>query len=252
MDGARTEEVFGGLDADVFTSTLREKQTLQGQPAYQRFWAETAAARREKLMPFFWGTLMRDYGSVAGNRSLGSSVTLTNTHRFSYPGYSEILLGEAHDDTIKSNDPLRNPYTTVLEELQSAHKLTRAQVAVFGSWDVFNAIVEHTEGALTVNAGYEAFDSTDPQIKELSGLQNETPTAGIPCGTMPTRSALRWITCAGPGRASSTSRSARPTTGPMTAATTACSRPTREPITTFVSCGRGCRQIPSTAAERTC
>ena len=176
LDGARTEEIFGGLDADVFTSTLREKQTLQGQPAYQRFWADTAAARREKLMPFFWGTLMRDHGSVAGNRSLGSSVTLTNTHRFSYPGYSEILLGEAHDDTIKSNDPLRNPYTTVLEELQSARKLTRAQVAVFGSWDVFNAIVEHTEGALTVNAGYEPFDSTDAQIKELSGLQNETPT----------------------------------------------------------------------------
>src|SRR5262245_36253448 len=79
LDGARTEEIFGGLDVDVFTSTLREKQVLREQPAYRRFWAETAQARREKLMPFFWGTLMREHGSIAGNRTIGSSVTLTNT-----------------------------------------------------------------------------------------------------------------------------------------------------------------------------
>jgi hypothetical protein len=176
LDGARTEEIFGGLDRDVFTSTLREKQTLEEQPAYQRFWAETPTERREKLMPFFWGSLMREHGSIAGNRTIGSSVTLTNNHRFSYPGYSEILLGEAHDDTIKSNDPLRNPYKTVLEEVQSALKLSRAQVAVFGSWNVFNAIVEHTEGSLTVNAGYERFESPDAFTRQLSALQEETPT----------------------------------------------------------------------------
>ena len=46
LDGARTEEIFGGLDRDVFTSTLREKQTLQEQPAYQRFCSETPSERR--------------------------------------------------------------------------------------------------------------------------------------------------------------------------------------------------------------
>src|SRR5262245_66617540 len=71
LDGARTEEIFGGLDADVFTSTLREKQVLQEQPAYRRFWAETPTARREKLLPFFWSTLMREHGSIAGNRTIG-------------------------------------------------------------------------------------------------------------------------------------------------------------------------------------
>ncbi len=176
LDGARTEEIFGGLDLDVFKSTLREKQRLEDQPAYRRFWAETPAARREKLMPFFWTTLMRQHGSIAGNRTLGSSVTLTNTHRFSYPGYSEILLGEAHDDTIKSNDPLRNPYVTVLEELRSRLALTKSQVGVFASWNVFDAIVEHTEGALTVNTGFEPFESPEPLVRELSRLQMETPT----------------------------------------------------------------------------
>jgi hypothetical protein len=176
LDGARVEEVFAGLDPAVFTSTLRKGQTLEDQPAYRRFWAETPQARREKLMPFFWRTLMARHGSIAGNKAAGSSVTLTNTHRFSYPGYSEILLGEAHDDTIKSNDPVRNPYVTVLEELKGRLGLPAAGVGVFGSWNVFDAIVQHTSGALTVNAGFEAFEHSDPKVRELSALQFQTPT----------------------------------------------------------------------------
>jgi hypothetical protein len=176
LDGARVEEVFAGLDPAVFTSTLRKGQTLVEQRAYRRFWAETPEARREKLMPFFWRTLMARHGSIAGNRAAGSSVTLTNTHRFSYPGYSEILLGEAHDDTIKSNDPVRNPYVTVLEELKARLRLPSTGVGVFGSWNVFDAIVQHASGALTVNAGFEAFEHPDPKVRELSALQFQTPT----------------------------------------------------------------------------
>jgi hypothetical protein len=127
-------------------------------------------------MPFFWGTLMREHGSIAGNVRAGSSVTLTNTHRFSYPGYAEILLGEAHDDEIKSNDANRNPFVTVLEEVQSRLKLSPAQVAAFTSWNVFDAIVEHNQGALTVNAGFEPFDSPDPMVQEMSRLQDHTIT----------------------------------------------------------------------------
>lgn len=176
LDGARVEEIFGGLDRAVLQSTLRNNQKAEDQPVYRRFWAETPTARREKLMPFFWGTLMTRHGSIAGNPRNGSAVTLTNSHRFSYPGYSEILLGEAHDDTIKSNDPVRNPYVTVLEELKARLKLPSARVGVFTSWSVFDAIVEHTAGALTVNAGFERFDHPEPQVRQLSALQFETPT----------------------------------------------------------------------------
>jgi len=176
LDGARTEEIFGGLDAEVFKSSLGEKQVLEEQPAYKRFWAATPTERRERLMPFLWGTLLKEHGSIAGNRATNSVATLTNTHRFSYPGYSEILLGEAHDDTVKSNDPLRNPYVTVLEELKARLSLSKTDVAVFASWNVFDAIVEHTDGALTVNSGYETFDSPDTQVAALSRLQFETPT----------------------------------------------------------------------------
>ena len=104
LDGARTEEIFGGLDLDVLKSTLREKQKPEDQALYKRFWAETPQARREKLMPWFWKTFVVEHGSIAGNRAIGSVAKLTNTHRFSYPGYSEILTGEAHDDVIDSND----------------------------------------------------------------------------------------------------------------------------------------------------
>ncbi|HET7219554.1 MAG TPA: hypothetical protein VFJ02_15970 [Vicinamibacterales bacterium] len=176
LDGARPEEIFGGLDADIFRSTLRDNQRLEDQPAYTRFWADTPDARRERLMPFFWGTLMRQHGSIAGNRALGSEASLTNTHRFSYPGYAEILLGEAHDDTIKSNDAIQNPYPTVLEVLQERLALAKAQVAAFASWNVFNAIVEHRAGALTVNAGFAPFASPDPVVGTLGRLQFETPT----------------------------------------------------------------------------
>jgi Type I phosphodiesterase / nucleotide pyrophosphatase len=172
LDGARTEEIFGGLQLDILRSTLRTGQTVEESPAYRQFWAETAQARREKLMPFFWKTLMAERGSIAGNPSLGSAVRLNNHHRFSYPGYAEILLGEPHDDVIKSNAPIRNPYTTVLEEMRDRRNLEAKQVATVGSWAHFNAIAEHTEGKTFVNAGQEPLSGSAHQL--LNTLQTET------------------------------------------------------------------------------
>ena len=176
LDGVRTAEIFGGLDADIMRSTLGKDAKLEDQPAYKRFNAATPEERREKLMPFLWRELMTRHGSIAGNRALKSEVTVTNTHRFSYPGYSEILTGEAHDEVIKSNDRVQNPYRTVLEELKERLSLPASGVAAFGSWEVFNEISEHTPGSLTVNAGYEAFQTSDPVVAELSRMQFETPT----------------------------------------------------------------------------
>jgi hypothetical protein len=164
------------LDADILRSTLAKDAKLESHPSYKRFHADTPEARRERLLPFFWRELMAAHGSIAGNVRLKSSVTLTNAHRFSFPGYAEILLGEAHDDAIKSNDRVQNPYVTVLEELRARLDLPAAKVAAFASWEVFNEIVEHTAGALTVNAGFERFEGADPAARELSRLQFETPT----------------------------------------------------------------------------
>jgi hypothetical protein len=177
LDGARHQEIFGGLNVDILKSTLRETQKVEDQAVYKQFWAETPEARRQKLMPFFWGTWMAKHGSIAGNRALGSAVSLTNKQWFSYPGYSEILLGEAHDDTIKSNDPIRNPYTSVLEGLKAKLHLPRERVATFASWGVFNAIVEHEPGTTYIDAGplpeNAAYATLDAKGKDLFAIQQE-------------------------------------------------------------------------------
>src|SRR5205807_3353421 len=73
LDGVRTEEVFGGLDVDVLRSTIRRGAKVEETRAYERYWAATPEARRERLMPFLWTTLMAQHGSIAGNRARGSS-----------------------------------------------------------------------------------------------------------------------------------------------------------------------------------
>jgi hypothetical protein len=175
LDGARNQEIFGGLDIDVLRAVTKEG-AVRDTPLYKRFWADTPELRRQKLMPFFWGTLMKQFGSIAGNRNLRSTVQITNTHRFSYPGYSEILTGQARDHVIDSNDKKRNPYPTVLEFLKRKLGLDARQVAAFASWDTMDWIVEHESGAITSNAGYEAYEHPDPAIEALNRLQRETVT----------------------------------------------------------------------------
>jgi hypothetical protein len=175
LDGARTQEVFGGLDLEVMKSVLRGGQSLDSHPTYRRFWAPTPEERRRRLMPFFWGTLMTRHGSIAGNRALGSRVGLANTHWFSYPGYSEILVGQPHDDVINSNDAVRNKFVTVLEGVKDQLRLRANDVATFGSWGVFNQIVEHREGATFVNAGPEPYAHDAPDAATLAMLQHEAP-----------------------------------------------------------------------------
>lgn len=175
LDGARPEEVFGGLDLEVLKS-VTPKGPVEETDLYKRYWAPTPEERRRKLLPFFWGTLMAGHGSVAGNRASGSTAKITNRHGFSYPGYSEILTGEAHDDVIKSNDRKQNPYPTVLEFLKRKLQLDSRQVAAFSSWDVLDVIVEHEAGAITSNAGFEIYEHPDPLIREMSKLQLFTNT----------------------------------------------------------------------------
>jgi hypothetical protein len=181
LDGARNQEIFSGLDLAILQDETRRGK-VEDTALYKKYWAETPSERRQKLMPFFWGTLMKEHGSIAGNRTLGSAVMTTNKMWFSYPGYSEILTGQAHDDVINSNNKKRNPYPTVLEFVKRKLKLNKNQVALFGSWDVFNWIGEHEEGAITINAGHEPYElSNDPEIRVLSQLQNErlSPWEGV-------------------------------------------------------------------------
>ncbi len=175
LDGARTQELFQGLDASIVKSMAKDGP-VEAHPLHREFWADTPESRRAKLMPFLWNTVIAQHGSIAGNRWQGSQMLLTNRHRFSYPGYAEILTGLAHDDVIDTNDNKRYGFETLLEHAQRELGLTKEQVAVFGSWETFNFIAEHREGALTVNAGVERLDTASPSQARWNQEQFDIPT----------------------------------------------------------------------------
>ena len=172
LDGVRPKEMFGGLDVDIVKAATK-RGAVEKTPLYKKYWAATSEERRAKIMPFFWDVLMKQNGSIAGNQTIASLVQITNKHRFSYPGYSEILTGEAHDDVIKSNNNIRNPYPSVLEFLKRKLRLNKNQVAAFASWDTIGWIAEHKQGTITTNAGYEIYKTADRDASLLSKMQFE-------------------------------------------------------------------------------
>ena len=167
LDGARTQEIFGGLDAEIFRSV---NKNFEKTAAFQRFNGATPRERREKLMPFFWKTLMASHGSIAGNRDLKSEAKTTNKLFFSYPGYSEILTGQAHDDVIKSNSHPQNPYPSFLDLLNKKFAAGPNAVAEFSSWDAFMRIATNKPGSFVVNAAYETYPIENKEIAELRQL----------------------------------------------------------------------------------
>jgi hypothetical protein len=175
LDGVRVEEIFGGLDVAVLRRTLEPRTSFAESPAYRKYGASTRDERRRRLMPFFWGTLMRQHGSIAGDRHLGSSERLRNRHRVSYPGYSEILTGQAHDDVITSNDFGQNPYPSVLELLKQRLGLGQNEVAAFASWPTIERIAEHRRGTVFIDAGRAEYEHHDARLRRLSRRQFEAP-----------------------------------------------------------------------------
>ena len=140
-DGLRWQDLFTGMDPLLMNEKaagMKDAEDLR-----RRLWKPTPEERRLALMPFFWGDLAKR-GVIYGNVNKGSSVRVTNTRRVSYPGYSEILTGRADDEHIRGNDHIQNPNTTVLEFLKQKMRLDRSQVALLGTWEVFQWIAEKT------------------------------------------------------------------------------------------------------------
>jgi len=81
LDGLRWQEVFSGADSTLMN---KENGSVKDIDALKKkFWRDTPEARRETLMPFFWQVISRE-GQLHGNKTLGSSVTVTNKLNFSY------------------------------------------------------------------------------------------------------------------------------------------------------------------------
>jgi hypothetical protein len=173
LDGFRWRELFSGADPDF----LSDKNLVADPKALKDlFWDEDPLVRRKKLLPFVWSTLASQ-GQLYGNRAFDNKVNLHNQHRFSYPGYNELLTGHADDERINSNNKHDNPNRTVLEYMNQ-QKGFQKKVAAFGSWDVFPYIINTTRSGIPVNAGFATATRPhlSPREKFLNELQGQVPS----------------------------------------------------------------------------
>ena len=172
LDGLRWQELFTGADSLLIEN---EEYVDNGEHLSGLFWRKTARERRKALLPFFWGDLAQR-GQLYGNRSLNCNVNVTNSGWFSYPGYSEILVGYV-DPLIDSNDKIPNPNVTVLEFVNRQSGFEQ-HVAAFGSWDVFPYIINEKRSGIPVNAGFEDVSGEDLTDRErfLNELQQQIPS----------------------------------------------------------------------------
>jgi predicted AlkP superfamily pyrophosphatase or phosphodiesterase len=173
LDGLRWQEVFSGADAQLIENKEYVKDVKKLKSDY---WKDSAKERREALMPFLWNQAV-NMGQLHGNRDKGSNVNVTNSMWFSYPGYNEILTGNADDKRITSNDKFNNPNTTVLEKINNTSKF-KGKVAAFGSWDVFPFIINEERSGVPVNAGFETAKRNNLTANEkfLNELEGQIPS----------------------------------------------------------------------------
>ena len=149
-DGLRWQEVFTGAERALVS---RKAGGVRDTTALLKdFWRETPEARREALLPFFWGTIARQ-GVIYGNRTKGSDAHITNTMKFSYPGYNEIFTG-AFDPRIDSNEYPPNPNETVFEWLNTRPRFT-GKVAAVATWDAFRRILNRERAGIPVLDGWD-------------------------------------------------------------------------------------------------
>ena len=166
-DGYRWQEVFGGMDSSI----ANDKKFNQNDSAdlFKRYWDANTEVRRQKLMPFFWGTLSGQ-GQLYGNRKYDNKVNNANPYWFSYPGYSEILTGNV-DTLINSNEYPPNPHTNILEFYNKLPGY-KGRVIAFGAWDAFDRIINEKRAGFPVINGFDdnSIALSDPQMKLLNTM----------------------------------------------------------------------------------
>ena len=170
-DGFRWQEFFGGADP----SLINEKYGhVEDTAALRReFVAGGPAENRRALLPFLWDSVGRN-GQLYGNRNLGSTAQVTNGLKFSYPGYNEMLTGQA-DPRIDRNSFGPNPNVTVFEWLGHQPGF-EGRVAAFGSWDAFAEIFNRERAGIHVHAAWEVPfpDAAAPEERLLNRLYATT------------------------------------------------------------------------------
>jgi len=174
LDGLRWQDVFTGADNRMIGREHGGVSDLLR--LRKRFWRGEPEARRELLMPFLWNVVAKE-GQIFGDPSRNARAVVTNGHKFSYPGYSELLCGFA-DPRIDSNDKRPNPNVTVLEWLHGRPGF-EGRVAAFSGWDVHPYILNRQRSGLFVEANDEPITvARSPERRaDLQQMLEQLPTA---------------------------------------------------------------------------
>ncbi len=172
LDGFRWQEVFEGADESFMDGKLGGVKNIPDLK--KRYLAEKPTERREKLMPFVWGTIAKK-GQIFGNPGKKAAATITNGLKFSYPGYSELFCGVA-DPRVNSNAKKDNPNLSVLEYLNGQPGFQNKVEAVC-TWDVFPSIFRSKQNGLRVHAGWEPItgDKLTDREQTLNKSLDRTP-----------------------------------------------------------------------------
>jgi hypothetical protein len=160
-DGLRWQEVFTGAEKALINKQHGGVADVKG--IEEKFWRENPDERRAALMPFFWSKIAND-GQIYGNVTKGSSAQITNTMKFSYPGYNEILTGFA-DPAIDSNAKKPNLNFTVLEWLHRSRGFS-GKVAAYSAWDVTPYIINRERCGFPVMGGWEPLPEPHPNPRQ--------------------------------------------------------------------------------------
>ncbi|HMO63940.1 MAG TPA: alkaline phosphatase family protein [Verrucomicrobiota bacterium] len=191
-DGLRWEEVFTGAEEMLLSRQWGNVGNTNAARA--RWWRETPEARRELLLPFFWGTVAKQ-GQLFGHRPLGSDVRVTNGKNFSYPGYNEFLTGIA-DPQIDSNDKVLNANTNVFEWLNTRPGFTN-RVAAVTNWDVLPWILNTPRSGIPAWSPFAVPDGTRrlpvPVILDELAQHADTIWSGVTLDTFIRSAALHAV-----------------------------------------------------------
>lgn len=160
LDGFRWQEVFQGADSAI----LFNKEYVSDKQVEGLFWNPSSLKRREALLPFFWNVI-GESGQLYGNRNYKNQVNCANPHWFSYPGYSELLVGFV-DKRVRSNQAIENPNTTILDFVNKQPGFEN-KVAAFSTWEVMSFIARENTDGILVNAGNEKAEGAISEREEL-------------------------------------------------------------------------------------
>ena len=174
LDGVRWQETFSGADPSLLNEEHGGIWETEAS-LRKRFWNDDPLNRRELLFPFLWDVVAKQ-GQIFGNQRLGSIGKVTNAHRTSYPGYSEMSTGHA-DPGIGEDEQRPNPNLNVFEWLNQRPDLA-GKVAIFGSWHRYREIFNTPRSHLYIQAG-ASLPPTDatptPTQALLNRLYQTTP-----------------------------------------------------------------------------